>query len=69
MLGKPASMPQAAADDIEDFGFYRNRRGKKRWGVPPKQSNEIKSIAEDYIEEKSDLPSGFKWEDSSNSID
>lgn len=68
MLGKPATEGGSASDDIKDFGFYRDHRGRKRWGVPPEKSKEIKSILEEEYEDAEKIDLGtFKWVDPSSS--
>ena len=64
MLGKMATVSGSASEEIEEFGFYRDGRGKKKWGTPPKKSSELKSISKDEYEglEKIDL-GDFHWVD------
>ena len=67
-LGKPATAGGAATEDITDFGFYRDKRGVKRWGEIPKKSDEIKSIAEEMIEEEiEDANNPFTWVEANSS--
>lgn len=66
MLGRPATTTGSASSELELFGIYRDKNGRKRWGVIPKDnSDKIKSIAEEEIEERESLP--FKWVDPSTS--
>ena len=64
MLGKPATEGGTAAEDITDFGYYRDKKGKKRWGVLPEESKEIKSILEEEYEDAEKIDLGtFQWVD------
>jgi hypothetical protein len=59
-MGKPANSSGSATKDLRPFGFYRDASGKKRWGEIPQNEEEIKSIAEDVVNEgKENIP--FKW--------
>lgn len=67
-LGKPADHAGSASKDLEDFGFYRDANGRKRWGtVPKKQQREIRSIAEEEATRKDNAP--FKWVEATSSIE
>lgn len=61
-LGKPATSGGQATEELTMFGYYRDEKGKKRWGTIPEKSEEIQSIAEESIEEDieyNNLP--FNW--------
>ena len=67
-LGKPATPPGAATEDLTDFGFYRDEKGIKRWGEIPKKNEELKSIAEEVIQEEiDDRNNPFTWVESTSS--
>lgn len=59
-MGKPASDSGSASKELEVFGMYRDGNGRKRWGTIPSSSmNEIKTISEEEISNKQNLP--FRW--------
>jgi hypothetical protein len=59
-LGKPAEGSGSASKELEVFGMFKDANGRKRWGViPAKNTNEIKSIAEEDIENTN--KNSFRW--------
>jgi len=65
-LGKPADHSGSASRDIAEFGFYKDRSGRKRWGTVPTAPEEIKSIAEEEVDEMTKRQQPFQWVDSSS---
>ena len=59
MMGKPASEGGSASEDMTDFGMYRDKNGRKRWGTVPEEQKEIRSIALEEAEGSEDQ--GFQW--------
>jgi hypothetical protein len=57
MLGIPAKSSQSETKEFEEFGYYRDERGIKRYGVIPKAKRKV----EDTMKESKNY--GFRWID------
>lgn len=63
MLGKKVTENDSVSGDLADFGFYRDAKGKKRWGeIPTDRRREIKSIAVEEMNDRAD-EGPYKWVD------
>lgn len=61
-MGTPASGSGTAAKELEVFGMYRDKNGRKRWGtIPSDTGKELTSIAEEVATGPKNLP--FIWID------
>ena len=66
LLGKPPSEDSGASSGLKDFGFYRDKHGRRRWGeIPTANTRELNSIYEEELgEEASTGP--LEWRDATD---
>lgn len=62
LLGEPAKSRNTESKELQDFGYYTDDRGVKKFGVIPKGNK----LVADFIKEPE--ANGFRWIDASGSI-